>query len=288
MKRGRSASAGRPFLNFLSYFYDGFDYRLGIYVDNVLGALLRAKTAVLALVRIDDSVVVDHVDGVELAFLLAELASYTSCGAYLVGILALVGGIARDIYALDIRNDIYDLLRADACAHSAADAYIPVDLCQAVAYFYGAVGACPLAVAETYASELAAAGASEEALYSGAGLKALIVHLGLGGVAQTGAAHVGDLLYHVQGFLTEYARYRSSNAVGAGDAEVALYAFRVSGQGGGIVVTARISAGTAVGAGELISDSHGCLVYRNCHELGGQRQKSGSYECYHYRKNYRS
>ena len=177
---------------------EGLDVGLGEYVDDLLGALLCAKSAVLALVRVDNSVVVDDVDSVELAFLLAQLAADAAGGAGLCCVLALVCGVAADIDALYIGDDVDDLLRADACAHAAAYAYFSVDPCKTVADLDGAVGAGLLAVAEAYAAVLAYAGTSEEAFYSSAGLKTLIVHLGLGGIAVARAAHVCDLLYYVQ------------------------------------------------------------------------------------------
>ena len=185
---------------------EGLDVGLGEYVDDLLGALLRAQTAVLALVRVDDGVVVDDVDGIELALLLAELAADAAGGAGLGGVLALVGGVAAYVDALDVGYDVDDLLWADACAHAAAYADFSVDSGKAVADLDGTVGAGPLAVAEAYASVLAYARASEEAFDSGAGLKTLVIHLFLGGVAVARAAHIGDLLDDVQGLLAEYRR----------------------------------------------------------------------------------
>ena len=65
---------------------------LGVYVDNVPRADLCALSAGLALIVVDDRVVVFHVDGVEGTFLFALLAAYAASFAYVCGRFALIAG----------------------------------------------------------------------------------------------------------------------------------------------------------------------------------------------------
>ena len=89
-------------------------------VDSPCRTFFRAKSAVLALFRIDESVVVLNCDSFELTYLHALTASDTSVGASLASRSALIFGVALNNNFVLRRSNSDDMLRTSACASSAA------------------------------------------------------------------------------------------------------------------------------------------------------------------------
>ena len=146
------------------------------YVDDVPWANLGTLAARLALIVIDNCVIVFNVDSVERAFLFAKLAAYASAFANILCCLALIAGRAADNNSGLEGNDLDKLLRACSCADAASDTDVSVYFCNAFADLDCTVRASLFAVAETDASEFAFARASEEAFHCCAGLESLVFH----------------------------------------------------------------------------------------------------------------
>lgn len=120
--------------------------------DSLVRADLNAHSAVLACVEIDNSVIVDNVDGVELAGLFAFAAGYAAGCALLACLCSLVCGAAGYVYEAVLRNQLYDAVRACPCAGSAACAVVPVYPGNAVYDADSVELAGSYAVAEAYAA----------------------------------------------------------------------------------------------------------------------------------------
>lgn len=252
----------------------------------MLWTLLCAHAAVLALFVVDNCVIVDYVDGVELAFLFAKLAAYAACGAKILCDLARVFGRACNVYTLNIRKDVDNLLWANACAHAAAYADVSVYLSKAVAYGDCAVRASLLAIAKAYASEFARAWAAEELLNCSAGLKTLIIHFGLYCIASAGASYVCNLFDYVLCFYAQYCSDICCCGIGAGNAKICFNAV-ICCKSCCIIIAACKAAGTAVCAWEALADFYCSFVYGNCHELSCNCKYYSGDKSYNYCKKYR-
>ena len=122
---------------------------LGSHVVDSLGrAFLCAHTAVLALLGIDERMVVLDGDSVELADLSALAAADAAVLACLESLGSLVSILALNNYLVLKRSDTDNVLRACCCASSASCAEFTCYYCYSVADLDSSEVACSRAVAE--------------------------------------------------------------------------------------------------------------------------------------------
>lgn len=123
--------------------------------DRLSRADLLAETAVLALMSIDDSVVVLHLDSFELAGFLALLAADASGLAGFLCSTALVAGTASYIYYVLLRNHVDNLGRARRCTGTASYTVVSVDPGNSVNNADGIEVTCLYTIAHAQAAVLA-------------------------------------------------------------------------------------------------------------------------------------
>ena len=212
--------------------------------DDVLGALLGAHTAALALVVINACHAVHNMDSVELTGALAHTAGDAGGGAQLVchSTLILVGAHDHRLAgAGSVDHD--DLLGADVGTGTTAGALVLVHLCHTV-YDVDGVELTHLgAVAQTNAGEGAGLGAAVQSCRSSTSLDALVV---VGGFAVLGAALTlhHSLLFYGACLAAHDLGNGSSSLGAAGCALVAGHA--VQNNCLGVVGTAGVAAAAAV------------------------------------------
>ena len=236
----------------------------------MLGALLGAHTAALALVVINACHTVHNVDGVKLTSALAHTAGDAGGGAQLVchSTLVLVG--AHDHRLAGAGSIDHDhLLGADVGAGTTAGALVLVHLCHTV-YDVDGVKLTHLgAVAQTDAGEGAGLGAAVQSCRSSTGLDALVV---VGRLAVLGAAltlHNSLLLYGAC-FAAHDLGNGSSSLGAAGCALVAGNA--VHDDSLCVIRAACVTAAAAVCACQAGGNFFNTRIFLNRHELGRRDQ----------------
>ena len=240
----------------------------------MLGALLGAHAAALALVVVHTGHAVHNVDGIELTGALAHAAGNTGSGAGLHGngTLILIGAHDHGL-AGAASVDHNDVLGADVGAGTTAGALVLVHLGHAV-HNVDSIELTHLgAVAQADAGKGTGLGAAVQGRSSGTGLDALVL---VAGLAVLGVALALDhsLLLHSACLAAHDLGNGGSSLGAAGGALVAGNA--VHNNGLCVVGTAGVAAAAAVCTGQAGRNFFNTGVFLNRHELCGQHQNNGT------------
>ena len=252
-------------------------------VEASYGTNSRALSATGAEGVIDGCKIVLYLDGSVGAGLLALHASDTAVGADLTGnrALVVVGALNCNLYG--IVDQLDDMVGAGSCADTSTDTLLRIDICNVV---YDADS-----VLRTYINAVAVSEAGvDTGLVSGiskvcgeTATKSLIVELSGGSVAGAVAGNVCNLFHNVLSLNAESVGNTLSGIVSTGDAEVGLSLLAFA-ESLGVTVAAAIAAGSAVCAGEAVSDCYGGFVFLNAEEYGGKGKKYSAYYRYNCKK----
>jgi len=237
----------------------------------LLGAGLSTFAAAYALALIDVSKVIGNGDSLVLAGLNALHAADAACLASLHSLCALLLVVAHYKQLVVSRNNLDNVIGAGLSAKSAADAGIRINVSNAVLNIDSILGANLSAVAETHASEGAGSLAAEQDLGSLAGFHALILILIGGVITGTVASYNCDHGDNVACIETEQSADALGSVSAAGNTEVSS-GLIAGDKSLSVRVTAGIAAGTAVSAGQALTNRSEALIYRNRHELGCNRK----------------
>ena len=234
-------------------------------VNTLNGANTRAGTASGTLGIIDGGEIVLDRDSSLGTCLLALSAADTAVGAYLSGkgTLIVVGALHHNSGGIVYKMD--NAVGALSGTNSAADALSGIDLGNAVLDGDSVLGADAHTVAVAEAGEGAGTVALIGEVCGTAGALTAIVILLLHSIAGAVAGNVSNSLYNILCLNAHNGSNLLGNAVTAGHTEVGLGGLSL-GKSLCIAVTAGITAGTAVGTGQAITDSKCALVLLYCKE----------------------
>ncbi len=252
-------------------------------VDASYGTDCRTLSATGAEGIIDGSEIVLYLDRAVRAGLLALHASDTTVGADLTGNRAFIVVGARNGYLYGIVYHLDDLVGAGSCADAATDTLLGIDLSNVIFDADSILGTYLNAVTVTETSIGTGLIAGIREIGGETASESLVIELSGGCVAGTVAGNVCDLLDNVLSFNAENGGNALSGIVSAGDTEIGL-SFVSFAQSLCVTVTAAIAAGSAVCAGEAVSDCYGGLVFLNAEEYGGKGKEYRTYYRYNGKK----
>ena len=237
-------------------------------VDTMNGTSLNAGATACAKVVVDGREIILYGDSAVRTGLLTLHTADTAVGAILTGVntLILVGALNNN--AGGVIDEVDDTVGTLAYADAAADTLSGINLCYAIVDGDSALRTNYRAVAVAEAGEGTVLVTAVCHICGTAGLVALVVALSGSCVTGAVAGNVSNLFYNVLSINTEDSGDLLSGGVTAGNTEVGLVG-SLFGQSLCIAVTARVSAGAAVGAGQTVTDSEGGLVLLNSEEYAG-------------------
>lgn len=240
--------------------------------DCILRADCCALAAVYALVVIDLSVEVDHMDRIMLAGLLALHTADTGDLADLHSLSALVVVAAQDMSLLTIRYQRDNVLRASLNAQTAGYALILIDHGQPVLDNDCILRAycCTVALAQTPVITGAVAGEHQRCCLTG--INAVIDILGRSVAADTITVNHSSSADHLACRLAEDLCTLFCHIRAAGRAKTDLGC--TSCQRCSITVTTGKTAGTAVSAGKYFPDFQLYLINGYGKDNGSHREKN--------------
>ena len=237
-------------------------------LNSVTGACLGAHGAALALVIVDDSHIVDNMDGVELAGTLAHTAANAGSRADLGHSRALVLVGAVDEHLLGVGNLHDQLAGASLTAGAAVGALILIDDGSAVlADMDGIELTGSHAGAETEAAVLTTDGVTAADLGSSQAVLDTAILKVLGDVVAAVAQHVCDHLFAGRSFHAHDGSNLGSR-LSAGR-RTGIHGSLALEDGGSAAVAAGIAAAAAVRAGEAVTDQGQTLVDLDLKDFGG-------------------
>ena len=245
-------------------------------VDTVNGTNLCTSATAGTKIVVDSGEIVLDGDSTLGTGLLTLHTADTTIGAILTGesTLILVGALNNN--AGGVIDEVDDTVGALAYADAAADTLSGINLCYTVIDGDSVLRTNHSAVAVAEAGEGAELVTAVCHICGTAGLVALVVALSGSCVTGAVAGNVSNLFYNVLSINTEDSGDLLSSGVTAGNTEVGLVG-SLFGQSLCIAVTARVSAGAAVGAGQTVTDSEGGLVLLNSEEYAGQGEERRTY-----------
>ena len=212
--------------------------------------------------------------------LLTFHTTYTSVGANLAHLSALVVAGALNDNAGGIVDKVNDMVGTSLCTKAAANALSGVNLRNTLLGIDAdcITGTNLHTVAVAKASEGTVAVAGEAHIRADAGLNSVVNVLSLGRKAGAVAGYVSNLLHNVAGGKTHNFTDFSGNAVTAGDTKAGVIGFTLR-ERLCISITAGEAAGTAVGTGKAITDCKSALVLLNSKEYRGESKKKSTDYC---------
>ena len=248
-------------------------------VDTMNGANLGTLAAAGTLVVVDNGKVVNNLDSIVRAGLLALAAGDTAVLAALANCRALI--VIRALYndANGILNEMNNMMRTLTGAHTAADALGGIDLGNAV------INSDSVLRTDSYAIAVTKAGVSTELITrvaeasNSTALNAVVDVSALGSLTVAVAGNVSNLLYNVLRLNAEDGSDLLRALVSAGNAEVGGSSLTLR-KSLGISIATRVAASAAVGAGEGVTDSEELLVLLDAEELIGESKNDTTNDRY--------
>ena len=198
--------------------------------------------------------------------------AYTAGLTLLAGLSTLVMIAAENSRFRGVEGEQIDKLSgAGGDTFFTGTALIGIDSCHTVTDENSIVGTDLCTVAEAYTAVNAVFGTAEKLCGHLTGVNTavfeLIFYIGSVALTHNGGNHGGDFAYGESHDFTDLL----GSVVTAGGTEITLGGLTL-GKSGGIAVTARKAAGTAVGAGETFSDFFCLFVHRNGENHGSNRK----------------
>ena len=252
-------------------------------VEASYGTNSRALSATGTETVIDGSEIVLYLDCAALTGLLALHASDTTVRTDLTGNRALIVAGALNDDLDGIVCDLDNVVGAGPCADTATDTLLRIDICNVVYDADSVLGTYLNAIAMSETSVVTGLITGISKVCGETATKSLIVELSCGSVAGAVAGNVCNLLNYVLSLNAESGGNTLSGIVSTGDAEVGLSLLAFA-ESLGVTVAAAIAAGSAVCAGEAVSDCYGGLVFLNAEEYGGKGKKYSAYYRYNCKK----
>ena len=151
------------------------------------------------------------------------------------------------------------------CTYTAADTFSGVDTCYSAVNGYSILWADLYAITVAKTRPATALIAVECQIYSRTALGTLIIVLFLGSAASSVAGNVSYLFYNVFGSDTENICNGERYVISAGDAKVGYLCSSLA-ESLSVAVASAVSASTAVGAGQTVTDLSDLFIFLNSKE----------------------
>ena len=236
-------------------------------VNTLNGTYLVTSSATGTLIIIDYREIILNLDGAVRTGLLALHTTDTAVVASLAGNSTLIVAGALNYNASALAKHMNNTVGTGLSTEATADTLNGINLCNAI--FLADMNSILRANRYTVAVAKAGVGAGSVAriieLCSLTGLNTVVNVLSVLGLAVSVTSNISNLCLNVACRKSHDLTELSSNVSTAGDTEAGIVALALT-ESLCVSVTARVAAGTAVCAGETVTNCNDLFIFLNCKE----------------------